>query len=285
MAQTTCPVCQSQQPDTSTLCEQCGWDFPIYLGSLEDAQKLGTRRLKEARAAWQETQERQQLRQSVQYLQEKLVLFEKQFQSQIRGHNERIVSLEKELKQTKSLNQKQLADAEQTRTQLENRITNLEQELIKAQQIIRKSKPYTKIGQGGVELPEDATPDQGWMMTRDERTGLIWEIKTGANKDEKYNWNNAQSVFIKKLNSERFGGFSDWRLPTKDELKSIVDKKNNDLAINTEYFPNTVASWYWSSTTYASNTDYAWIVNFYYGYDDGTNKTHNRYVRAVRGGQ
>ncbi len=284
MAQKNCPVCQLQQPDTSTLCDQCGWDFPIYLGSLEDAQKLGTRRLKEARAVWQETQERRQLRQSVQELQEKLAGSKEncvRLQSQVSGLNERIANLELELKQAKSLNQKQkqqFADAEKSRSQLKQKLRRL-------QQIVQKSQPpYTKIGHGGVELSDDDTQTQGWMMTRDERTGLIWEIKNSANKDKKYNWEDAQSVFIKKLNTERFGGFSDWRLPTKDELRSIVDRKNDDPAINTEYFPNTTL-WYWSSTTSEFNTSYAWVVYFSYGNDNYYVKTDSSYVRAVRGGQ
>ena len=55
--------------------------------------------------------------------------------------------------------------------------------------------------------------------------------------------------------------------------------------INTTYFPDTVASYYWSSTTYASYTNYAWIVDFYDGSVNYDIKTYGYYVRAVRGGQ
>ncbi len=46
----------------------------------------------------------------------------------------------------------------------------------------KKQTRYTKLGQGGTELPDDATQAQGWLMTRDNETGLIWEVKTSANK-------------------------------------------------------------------------------------------------------
>ena len=64
---------------------------------------------------------------------------------------------------------------------------------------------------------------------------------------------------------------------------------------DTGYFPNTAASWYWSITTYAGYTNYAWgvvfsygYVHFYHGYtgDDGhSNKSYAGCVRTVRGGQ
>ena len=62
------------------------------------------------------------------------------------------------------------------------------------------------------------------------------------------------------------GGYSDWRLPNRNELQSIVDYSRYNPAIDTTYFPGTVASYYWSSTTYAYSTSIAWNVYFGYGY-------------------
>ena len=81
------------------------------------------------------------------------------------------------------------------------------------------------------------------------------------------------------------GGYHDWRMPSFDELRSIVDYGRYNPAINTTFFPNTVASYYWSATTFANYPDGAWFVNFYYGNDDYYYKSNNYYVRAVRGGQ
>ena len=44
-----------------------------------------------------------------------------------------------------------------------------------------------------------------------------------------------------------------WRLPSVNELKSIVDYSKYNPAINTAFFPNTQADHYWSSSTYVSN--------------------------------
>jgi hypothetical protein len=81
------------------------------------------------------------------------------------------------------------------------------------------------------------------------------------------------------------GGHSDWRLPNRNELQSIVDYSRYNPAIDTTYFPGTVASTYWSSTTYAYSTNGAWYVSFGYGTVDYYGRSGNYYVRAVRGGQ
>jgi hypothetical protein len=64
-----------------------------------------------------------------------------------------------------------------------------------------------------------------------------------------------------------------------------VDYGRYNPSIDTVFFPNTVSSYYWSSTTYANYTGYAWLVNFAYGYGSNYPKFGSYYVRAVRGGQ
>ncbi|MGD9971511.1 MAG: alpha/beta fold hydrolase [Desulfatirhabdiaceae bacterium] len=170
---------------------------------------------------------------------------------------------------------------------------------------------YTKLDSNGNALSDSAT---SWSMVKDNVTGLIWEVKTNKDGNPNYsdphdadniytwydsNWatngGNAGTPgdgtdtedFIKALNNANYGGHSDWRLPTIKELAFIVDRSipYPGPTIHTAYFPNTAASWYWSSTTYANHTNYAWSVYFFYGYDDYGNKTNSNYVRAVRGGQ
>ena len=161
---------------------------------------------------------------------------------------------------------------------------------------------YTKLDGSGNVLSDSAT---SWVMVKDNVTGLIWENKTDDgtihDKNKTYTWYDPTDPypgtpgdgtdtkdFLDALNSARFGGYSDWRLPTIRELTSIV---NHGIpypgpTIDTGYFPNTVSSFYWSSTTYASYTYNAWGVDFYYGNDGNYSKKNNSYyVRAVRGGQ
>jgi len=143
---------------------------------------------------------------------------------------------------------------------------------------------YTKLDASGNALADDAT---NWAMVRDNVTGLIWEVKTDdggiRDKDNTYTWQEAQDVFIAKLNNENFGGHSDWRFPTVKELSMLVHADKWYPTINTAYFLNTMSHFFWSSTTCALSSDLAWHVNFGVGYVRFQNKSDNLYVRAVRG--
>ena len=66
-----------------------------------------------------------------------------------------------------------------------------------------------------------------------------------------------------------------WRLPTRAELVEAYDTK-------VEGFEK---DYYWSSTTFVNDTDYAWSVYFYGGSVNASNKTNANDVRPVRGGQ
>ncbi|MEW6608382.1 MAG: DUF1566 domain-containing protein [bacterium] len=87
------------------------------------------------------------------------------------------------------------------------------------------------------------------------------------------------------------GEKADWRLPNIKEIESITDDSKYRPAIDTSFFADAVgsdsSSNYWSSTTSAMDSGYAWFVNFYRGYlhysYDG-HKTDYNYVRCVRGG-
>jgi len=145
---------------------------------------------------------------------------------------------------------------------------------------------YTKLDENGNALPDSAAT---WVMVRDNVTQLVWEVKTNDrsihDKDNKYNWQKAQDVFVAELNATCFGGHSDWRVPTINELASITDLGRYDPSINTDYFPNTLSSNYWSSTTIAASTGHAWGVGFNRGNGYSNVKSYSYYVRAVRGGQ
>jgi len=101
----------------------------------------------------------------------------------------------------------------------------------------RTEAPFTKLDDQGKVLAADAPR---WAMVRDNRTGLIWEVKTrdGSVHDmgNTYDWKGAHEDFIEELNRSRFGGFTDWRLPTSDELRSIR-VKGAEPYINLDFFP------------------------------------------------
>jgi hypothetical protein len=97
---------------------------------------------------------------------------------------------------------------------------------------------------------------------------------------ETYDWTGA----IAYCEGLSLGGFSDWRLPKIKELQSIVDMTRATApAVYMLYFPSTLSSKYWSSTTYAPMTSVAWAVDFGYGNTYGDGKGNTYYVRCVRG--
>lgn len=114
----------------------------------------------------------------------------------------------------------------------------------------------------------------------DTSTGLMWEKSTGLTTNT-YTWEGAKA-YCENLT---LGGQSDWRLPTRNELQTIVDYNKYDPSIDTTFFPDAKASYYWSSTVNASTTYNAWYVYFYYGYVGYYDKADYFYVRAVRAGQ
>jgi len=86
-----------------------------------------------------------------------------------------------------------------------------------------------------------------------------------------YNWGQANDQ-LKLLNSLNYKGYSDWRLPTKDEL--------NVLYLNKDFVGGFSTYLYWSSSEY--NADYAWYQNFTNGGQNYGSKLNYGYVRCVR---
>jgi hypothetical protein len=84
--------------------------------------------------------------------------------------------------------------------------------------------------------------------------------------------------------------FSDWRLPSRKELQTLVDYSRPSYnrpspAIDPTAFPGTQASSYWSSTSEVEYGYFVWSVHFNNGRVGCNSKTYNGYVRCVRSGQ
>ncbi|ETR72611.1 MAG: hypothetical protein OMM_01584 [Candidatus Magnetoglobus multicellularis str. Araruama] len=112
----------------------------------------------------------------------------------------------------------------------------------------------------------------------DTCTGLVWEKHAS---DSIYSWENS----LEFCNNKETAGFSDWRLPSKQELRTIIDYSSKNPAIDTTLFQNQKADQYWTSTSNIASQNQAWAVNFQFAEDISDSKTTPKYVRAVRGGQ
>ena len=96
------------------------------------------------------------------------------------------------------------------------------------------------------------------------------------------NWDDA----MKAGNGLNYGGVTGWRLPTIDELKTIMIEGKAGYASAFIFKPTSDSfGWYWSSSPVANNSNYAWIVHFVNGDGGSYYKNYNYYVRLVRSSQ
>ncbi len=112
----------------------------------------------------------------------------------------------------------------------------------------------------------------------DKETGLVWEQSPSTTE---MHWEDAQTY----CNELTTGGRQGWGLPTIQELSSLVDPTQENPSLPSGHpFSNVQSSFYWSATTFASDTSSAWGVVFDYGYMAVGDKGYDGYVWCVRGG-
>jgi hypothetical protein len=164
--------------------------------------------------------------------------------------------------------------------------------------------------------------DNGDGTVTDLDTGLQWELKDHEDgspdywnphdADNEYTWGNLPGCgfvgcangtlytdFLARLNNHvsdgtntvypGFAGHSDWRLPTIEELATIVDYTSNGCKESVACFPDAFGAtdkniFAASSTHPLDGTGYyAWAIYFHTGYKPAIPKTANVfYVHAVR---
>lgn len=162
-----------------------------------------------------------------------------------------------------------------------------------------------------------ASPGDEWPCVRDRNTELVWEVKSrhpGRHyRLNTYRWFDSDSnrnggfaggteaghchpqkpdgtgcdtqSFIHAVNAAALCGAQDWRLPRREELRSLVDYRTPSPGptIDTRAFPNATSQFYWSADTAAAEASEAWGIGFAFGFDYAYYKSNRVHVRLVRG--
>jgi hypothetical protein len=130
----------------------------------------------------------------------------------------------------------------------------------------------------------DASHPSGGAAVLDRETGLVWERSPSTST---FTWENAQ-IHCNQLN---VGHRKGWRLPTIQELASLVDgdpaNTSSPRLPHGHPFSNgaVVNPDYWSATTYAPDTSAAWYIEFFQGQViEGVFKNGTVLSWCVRGG-
>jgi len=172
-----------------------------------------------------------------------------------------------------------------------------------------KTKPAVDAQTAKTEAKKQPAQSVVQKSFGDSRTGhLEWSDRSS----NEMNWNAAKQ-YCKKLSE---GGYSDWRLPNIDELRTVikncpateiggeckVSNQNRRLSEgdwypqgscyceersnNSGYYSKLGDDdkvWLWSSSTRSDDTDFAWPVIFESGAVSYRYKSFDYYVRCVRG--
>jgi len=150
--------------------------------------------------------------------------------------------------------------------------------------------------QSDVGDDEAATPGNEFEVPRDgtvihSRTSLQWakcalgqswsrDFCTGQARS--MTWNQANEAVERLNRSGELGGYTDWRLPSRSDLESIVETCREAPSINENIFPNTPWAGFWSSSLDTGDAATAWFVGFYKGLTFDYSRESSYRVRPVR---
>jgi hypothetical protein len=171
------------------------------------------------------------------------------------------------------------------------------------------SDSWSRIGPDGETLAADSSAHH---CIFDERTGLMWEVKRDQpglhQPGQTYSWHFADNQinmgdpgtsdggdcvnsrcdtegFAAAVNEAGLCGFHDWRVPTRNELMTLGDRRLMDeigLIVDPAWLPHVQPGEYWASETFRLYPQSAWTVDMRHGLDRADHKKEAKSVRLVR---
>lgn len=132
-----------------------------------------------------------------------------------------------------------------------------------------------KLNKAASGFPHQYEVQKDGKVVYDHTSGLMWQQSGSA---EKMPYKKTKA-YIDTLNSQSFAGYRDWRLPTLEEVMSLVEltRTNGDLYIDSKFDTQRLI---WTSDTYSASS--AWVVGFDNGYCSHNDFKYGFYVSAVR---
>lgn len=151
---------------------------------------------------------------------------------------------------------------------------------------------------------------QPWVCVKDNQSGLVWEVKRpepGLHSiDNTYSWYDPNpnshggfagkanggvctgsdcdtESYVKAVNTEKLCGYSDWYMPSRFELGTIMNEAvfYPGPTLPGGYFPESKPGKYWTDTTFKTRRAAAWAWRFDQGSEFVAEKTEALSVRLV----
>lgn len=157
---------------------------------------------------------------------------------------------------------------------------------------------FSKIANDGTPVSEAVSFGAGsrdWGCTRDETSGLMWEVKSLAKGFRYHGWtytpydSNPESnggwigykddtsgrclrsamderscnteAYVNAVNREGLCGFKDWRLPSFKELVAVAtETARENPSTTSKLLPNIADGWYWTAVENVGVTNFSRVV-------------------------
>jgi hypothetical protein len=157
--------------------------------------------------------------------------------------------------------------------------------------IIRDYNFFVKYRNEEGEFPNDFV-DNGDGTITDRATGLMWE-KGGSSSASRYV---SARRYVSRLNEESFAGYRGWRIPTTEELASLLERDRNNKGLHISSLFDARQKECWTSDS-GQGPRAEMIVNTAIDFSDGSidltkvsestvsglgNEEEQCFVRAVR---
>lgn len=168
-----------------------------------------------------------------------------------------------------------LKNATVEKTPLESHPRNLSEQDINR---IWKKRGFYKPGSNPGDVLMKKFQDKGDETILDSITGLLWQ----KNGTQSFVTRTDARKYVEQLNREGFAGYQDWRLPTIEELGSLLFPAEHTKGNKAKYISNLFSKKQircWSSDLFHQNK--WWLIDFCLG-EPRTGGSEKNYVRAVR---